>query len=125
MQVFSQGASQGASSINAGFAGIQRSQQNIQDNAQTIASAGTEQNRVAQPGIASASSNPNQGAVDSTGRLPVTQSNSSQSINNTQSNAEFIEAAVELNANEAVFNASAKVISVADESLGSLIDIRA
>lgn len=94
--------------LNEGLRGIQNSQRDMQKSASEIASANIRE----RPNETTAPEEP-------TTLQPVEESNES---NRPQRTIE--ESLIELRRQEQVFTANAKVVSVAEETLGSIIDVK-
>ncbi|UTA47539.1 hypothetical protein L1F30_15465 [Simiduia sp. 21SJ11W-1] len=92
--------------LNQGLQGLQKSQQEIQRSANDIAQAGLDtQPATAQP----ASAQP-------------AEAGSQQQVAPSQ---DVIEPLINLRRQEQLFNANAQVVKTADETLGSLLDVKA
>lgn len=89
--------------LNQGLQGLQKSQQEIQRSA----------NDIAQAGIESAQAPANAG----------TQSPGSEQ--QVQPSQDVVEPLINLRRQEQIFNANAQVVKTADETLGSLLDVKA
>lgn len=96
--------------LNAGFSGMRSSQRKMTEAAEQIAGAGTV--TASGPGSTMAPA-PSQPAT------AVSDANKPQSLRSQN----IVEPLIELQRQEHVFTASAKLVSTADKILGSLIDV--
>lgn len=99
-----------SSVLNEGIRGLQTSQREIGRAASEIARAGVRTDAV---------------ATETVERDPTTTIQPVEQTARSESTRDLAEPLVELRRQEQIFNASAKVVSTADETLGNLLDTKA
>ncbi|WP_188150123.1 hypothetical protein [Teredinibacter waterburyi] len=102
--------------MNEGVRGMQNAQREMHRSASEIAQANTSENRVGQQPVSE--------TVD---RVAATDSQPLKAVEasvQSDSGGSIVEPLIELRRQEQVFDASAQLVSIADKTLGSLIDVK-